>query len=60
MTYSSPVITVSIVTFHTPLTKLEAGLASLRACTLPIEAIIVDNTPGTEYFAGLPPQGGQI
>ncbi len=46
-------ITAGIVTFHTPLPMLEAAITSVHACRLPVELIIVDNTPGTEYFARL-------
>lgn len=47
------VVTVGIVTFHTPLPLLEATLASLKTCTLSLEITIVDNTPGTDYFSTL-------
>lgn len=53
MTSSPPIITVGIVTFHTPIEMLKATLESLRICTLPMEVVIVDNTLGTNYFSTL-------
>lgn len=53
MTSPSPVISVSIVTFHTPMEMLKATLESLHACSLPLDVVVVDNTPGDEYFSAL-------
>ncbi len=46
----SPVITIGIVTFRTDLSVLKATIDSLRACTLPVNLVIIDNTPEDAYF----------
>lgn len=50
---TSPHLTVSIVTYYSDIGRLEALLASLSACALPMEVVIVDNSPGTHYFDSL-------
>lgn len=49
----APILTIGIVTFHTPLDVLEKTLASLTSCAVPYEIVIVDNTLSEEYFAKL-------
>ncbi|MDE3060362.1 MAG: glycosyltransferase family 2 protein [Pseudomonadota bacterium] len=55
---SLPAVTASIVTFRTDFSIVKDVLDSLRACTLPLEIIIVDNTPEKEYFEALQAMSG--
>lgn len=46
-------LTVSLVTFRTDLAILTATIASLKASSVPLEAVIIDNTPEDAYFEQL-------
>lgn len=50
---SSPLLTVSIVTFRSDLAALKETLESLAACRLPATIVILDNTPEERYFQTL-------
>lgn len=56
---SAPVLTVGIVTFRTDFLVLKNTLDSLRACTLPIALVIIDNTGDDAYFTALEKHTGE-
>ncbi len=56
---TTPLITVSIVTYQTELKMLKDTIASLRASTLPVELVIIDNTQDIGYFKLLKKQTGE-
>lgn len=47
------ILTVSIVTYHTPLHILQNTVDSLHRCTVPHAVIIMDNSMNAEYFSRL-------
>jgi GT2 family glycosyltransferase len=51
-------LTVSIVTYRTDLAILQATLDSLRSSSVPLEVLLVDNTPEESYFDTLPRMDG--
>jgi GT2 family glycosyltransferase len=51
-------LTVSIVTYRTDLATLQATLDSLRSSRVPLEVLLVDNTPEDSYFDTLPRMDG--
>jgi GT2 family glycosyltransferase len=50
---NAPKLTVSIVTFRTPLDMLAKLIDSLALSTIPTEIWLIDNTPELEYFQSL-------
>ena len=53
MSEAQTILTVSIVTYHTKFDVLEDVLASLKASTVPLEIILVDNSQNDAYFQQL-------